>query len=362
MAPADDATLSKAIDFLRFPLIMAVVFIHTGFGNAMISGTLLMQEGQFPVYGLLKHIITDELANIAVPAFFFISGFLFFYHSDFSMKAYGQKLKKRARSLLFPYLFWNIATFFLLLLSQLFLSSLTSGRQKPIVDYNWMDWLNLFWAHYDGLPVCFQFWFIRDLMVVVLFSPILYFIIRHCNALSVFALGILWLFDIWFSVPGFSIVAVFFFSFGAWYSINKRNFIIDFRSMRRASTFIYLILVVLNTWLWHCQITDYYFIHNIGILIGLVAIFSWTAYGFESNRIHANAFLAKSSFFVYAYHGMLANLMVKYWVKSFSPLGEWIMLIGYFLIPLSIVGIGVCVYALLHKLFPSFTVLITGGR
>ena len=103
--------LSKTIMFLRFPLIVAVVFIHTNLADVMINGRLLVNEGQFPIHDLFRHIITNELARIAVPLFFFISGFLFFYHTDFSMKMYKQKLKKRVRTLLVPYLFWNTVVF-----------------------------------------------------------------------------------------------------------------------------------------------------------------------------------------------------------------------------------------------------------
>lgn len=363
MLPNDDITLSKTIMFLRFPLIVAVVFIHTGLDGVMINGTLLVNEGQFPIYSLLNRIITKELACIAVPLFFFISGFLFFYRSDFSIEAYGKKLKKRVRTLLIPYVFWNVVVFLLMLFTQLFLSSMTSGRYKLIADYNWQDWLNIFWAHDNGNPICYQFWFMRDLMIVILFTPILHCYIKYCKALGVFALGVLWLFNLWFEVIGFSITAFFFFSFGAWFSINKHNFTVDFRSMRWPTTLIYLALVVLNTWLWHRNLTDYYYyVHNISIVIGLVASVSWTAYGIAKNRLHASAFLAGSSFFVYAYHGMPVVLAAKYWVTLLSPISQWKMLVGYFFVPFLIVGIGVCCYALLHKYFPTFTALVTGGR
>lgn len=362
MLSNDDTILSKTIMFLRFPLIVSVVFIHTGLEGVMINGTLLVNEGQFPIYSLLHHVVTNELARIAVPLFFFTSGFLFFYRSYFSVQAYQKKIKKRVRTLLVPYLFWNVVVFILLLFAQLFLSSMTSGKRKFIDDYNWQDWLNLFWAHNGGMPICYQFWFIRDLIIVILFTPILYYLIKYCKAFSVLALGILWLFNIWFAVPGFSIDAFFFFSFGAWFSINKHNFTVDFRSIRWVTTLIYLGLVALSTGLWHSKITDYYYIHNIGIVVGLVMIISWTAYGITKNCLHVSTFLAASSFFVYAYHGMPAALVVKCWLKLLSPISEWMMLMGYFLMPFFIVGFGVSIYALLHRYFPTFTALITGGR
>lgn len=38
---AHEETLSKTITFLRFPLIVAVVFIHTNLPNVVIEGNLI---------------------------------------------------------------------------------------------------------------------------------------------------------------------------------------------------------------------------------------------------------------------------------------------------------------------------------
>lgn len=359
---SNDDVLSKTIMFLRFPLIVAVVFIHTNLTDVMINGTLLADEGQFPVHDVFRHVVTDELARIAVPLFFFISGFLFFYRSDFSFAVYGMKLKKRIRTLLVPYLFWNIVVFLLFLLTQTFLSSMTSGRNKLISDYNWLDWLNLFWNHREGMPVCYQFWFIRDLIFVILCSPAVYYFIRYGKIFSLILLGVLWMFGICFEVPGISITAFFFFSFGAWFSINKRSFTVDFRPMLLPVTILYMILLMINTLLCYNKVTSYAFLYNIGIIIGLVAVVAWTALGMEKNKLRVSVFLAGSAFFVYAYHGMPIALVVKYWVKLLQPASETTMLAGYFLIPAFIVCIGVGVYAVMRRYLPSFTGLITGGR
>lgn len=358
----NDTTLSKTITFLRFPLIVAVVFIHTILLEVIINGNLLVSEGEFPIHDLICHVISGGLAQIAVPLFYFISGFLFFYHSDFSLRIYGQKLKKRVRTLLVPYLFWNIVVFLLTLATQLLLSSMTSGRHKLIVDYNWMDWLNLFWNYAKGMPVCYQFWFIRDLMIVCLFTPIIYWIIKYGKVYGILLLGGLWMFNLWPSVTGLSVTAFFFFSWGAWFGIHRRDFTESFHSLRWGAACLYIVLLTISTWLWHSQITDYPFVHKVGIIVGIVAVVSWTAYGFERKQLHASTFLAGSAFFVYAYHGMLITLIIKYWVKLLSPHSEWTMIIGYFLIPTVIVVLGIALYALLRKYFPAFTAVITGGR
>lgn len=348
--------------FLRFPLIVAVVFIHTNLAGVMIGGTLLVEEGQFLVYDVFRHIVTGELARIAVPLFFFISGFLFFYRSEFSLAVYGMKLKKRIRTLLIPYLFWNMVVLLLFFLTQTFLSSMTSGITKLISDYNLSDWLNVFWNHRKGYPMCYQFWFIRDLMVVILFSPAVYYLIRYGKAFSLVVLSTLWIFDIWFEVPGISISAFFFFSFGAWFSINRRDFTIDFRPLLLPAIVLYVIFLLGNTLLWYNEISGFKFLHNIGIILGMVAVVALVASGIARKKLGVSPFLAGSSFFVYAYHGMPITLVVKYWVKSLQPASEVTMLAGYLLIPIFIVCVGVGVYAVMRKYLPSFTGLITGGR
>ena len=73
-----DAALSKTIMFLRFPLIVSVVFIHAGLEGVVIGGNVTVHDGQFPIYESVYHVITNEIARVSVPLFFFISGFLFF--------------------------------------------------------------------------------------------------------------------------------------------------------------------------------------------------------------------------------------------------------------------------------------------
>lgn len=97
--------------------------------------------------------------------------------------------------------------FLLLFLAQQCMPELTSGQNKAVTDYHWTDWLNLFWSHRDGRPVCYQFWFIRDLFVVMLLSPLLHLLLRRLRWAVVGLFGLLWVFNGWYAVPGLSITA-----------------------------------------------------------------------------------------------------------------------------------------------------------
>ena len=353
--------LSQTITFLRLPLIVAVVYIHTNPGVSAFGYDFPASGTCLPVFRLFQLVITEELVRIAVPRVFFISGFLVFYRSGFSTRIYGQKLRKRARTLLVPYVLWNAAFFLVMFCAQAFLH-VSPDKYPAIEEFGWLDWLNIFWSYNGGMPASYQFWFVRDLMVAVLLSPVLYLIVKHLKAFGVFALGVLWLFGIWFHVTGFNIDAFFFFAFGAWYSMNKCDFTAVFGRVRLGATCAYLILLVVNTWLWHINVTDYSFLLRLGIFTGLVAVVSWTAHGISKNRLRVSAFLASSAFFVYAYHVLPVAMVVKAYVRLLPQASDWAFVAGYLLIPLFISAVGVGIYALLHRYLPAFTAVITGGR
>ena len=92
-------TLSSAISWMRFPLIFMIVLLHC-YCAIDAHGHHNFFQLVYP-FGLL-------LGETGVPAFFFVSGFLFFY----SHKSYSDKLKSRVKSLLIPYVFWNAIILF----------------------------------------------------------------------------------------------------------------------------------------------------------------------------------------------------------------------------------------------------------
>lgn len=93
-------SVSKTISFLRFPLIILVVFIHVP-----------RLPGGGEIYSYVTTLLSVKVASIAVPCFFLISGLLFF-DTSFNFKKYILKLRKRIVTLLIPYILWN-AFFFI---------------------------------------------------------------------------------------------------------------------------------------------------------------------------------------------------------------------------------------------------------
>ena len=129
----NDELQSKTIAFLRFPLIVGVVLIHCYYKELPIGGVKVPVMDEYPIYKLIADLFSQVLARTAVPLFFLISGYLFFYKSSLSWPMYGSKLRKRAQTLLFPYLFWNGALVALHLLMELLFPSALSGETKPVL-------------------------------------------------------------------------------------------------------------------------------------------------------------------------------------------------------------------------------------
>lgn len=161
---------SRVISFLRFPLCVAVVFIHIYIWKDGIT---------YPIYDSVRYFFAQIIARVAVPLFFMFSGFLFFFKSEeLTFSNYKGKLTKRIRTLLIPYLFWNSTPILYYLLGRF----LGLGSQYGI-GFGFIDYIKPFWDNYsphlngEGIasyPICTPFWYIRDLMVTVLLSPIIY--------------------------------------------------------------------------------------------------------------------------------------------------------------------------------------------
>ena len=355
----NESLQSETMRFLRFPLILGVTLIHLRFFYPLD----VAQDGNSPICVFLFYLFTIFFSRIAVPLFFFISGFLFFYRVDsFTGHTYLQKLKKRVSTLLVPYLFWNLALVVFYFLLQSFIPELYSGGSKLVRDYTIFDWLGVFWNinivdHKSGSPIVYQFWFIRDLMGVMLLSPFIYWVIKKLYWYLLVFLGILWILNCWFDMSGFSLTAYFFFSFGAYFSVHKKNFVEVMRPLLLLAGVLYALDAIVafsfREYVW----CDY--LYRIGYPFGIVLAISSVAYLIDKRGYRANLFLSDSSFFIYAYHGISLAFIVKI-VSRFSTCVDSIVLaLCAFCL---VIFIGLFLYYLLRKYFPIFTNIITGGR
>ena len=345
---------SRVISFLRFPLCAAVVLIHI---NINTKACLT-----HPLYDSVHYFCAQIIARVAVPLFFMFSGFLFFYKSEeFTFSSYKGKLTKRIRTLLIPYLFWNCTLILYYLVGRLFGLGSQYGE-----GFGFINWLRPFWNNYpiefngEGIasyPICVQFWYIRDLMVTVLLSPVIYWLIKKCRIYLIMTLATLWITNLWPLITGFNITALFFFSLGAYCSIFKKNFAEILKPHTLLLGVAYLLTIVLVLIMLDTKFNP---LRRIGILFGMAFTISLTARYISKGLWNTNKFLSESSFFVFAYH-VTAIFIIEDIVSLFFNTD--IMCTMLYIVKAGVIVIvGLALYYLLKKWMPRFTSLITGGR
>ena len=190
--------LSRAIGLARILLVIGLVFLHYGtFPNSALS----------PFQGMDIHAHRFATwVNSAVLFFFFssvpllslISGWLFFsFPPEKARTMLKKRLWRRFTSLYLPLVVWNLG--YLALLYAVFVlqpqSSLFSHQNRFAMDFHaagWMDYVNAVFA-IQKEPVAFQFWFVRDLFVTVLVSPLLWLALRSAPWAGAAALCLVWL-------------------------------------------------------------------------------------------------------------------------------------------------------------------------
>lgn len=355
-----DARLSKTFNLLRFPLIVLVVFIHTFDGAVTINGMQI--EGGGICYHALGNLISRGLARIAVPLFFFMSGYLYFKESSLSVTLYRKKTKTRVKSLLIPYLLWNVWVLVFMFGYQWIGAKVGfefSG--KLIRDFTAADFVRSFWDRGSGYPICFQLWFLRDLILLSFLAPVIYYSIRSTRGLILFIPGAMYLCG-WMPSVFPSISAVLYFSLGAAYKLCGWNWIDGFVGFgSRMSRFYPIILV--STFLF--EETGFgLFLMHAAILIGVVWALnlSYRAASCNCSGHFTEALigLSAASFFVYASHEPLQGLLKKILYLLLQPSSDAMHVFIYFLGPVLTIAVALSVFYLLEKLLPGFLRIVNG--
>lgn len=363
MKPTD--LQSKVIAFMRFPLIVLVLFSHCNFT------TLSGEWASLPFTSSFIDIFSQRIAPIANALFFFISGFLFFKTGQFSADIYLKKLARRVFSLLVPYLLWNLLYLLLAIIIGLF-----AGKVPilgiPMDQMTFGTALKAFWniALIRGdssitSPIAVQFWFVRDLMVAMVFSPVIFAVIRLFILVSgrrplvryLLFMAIIFAFGYWPDIVGFNPDCWLFFAYGAYFGIRKREFIVAMLPYALPAALLLAVLIGIEQWV-PCA-----FVYRLEYVVGLVFTFSFTTNMVRAGLWYVNMTLANGSFFIYAYHYMVLGFVVMLLGNGLiTPHNWWLGLIIYLLSVTLVVALGLLLYWLMRTRLPFTTFILMGGR
>lgn len=366
----NDNKQSLIISWLRFPLIVMIVYIHSYGLPPENSHLPIIQSG---LYEITRTVVSNMICQSAVPCFFFISGFLMFYKiEEWNTCIYLKKIQKRIYTLLIPYVAWNfiaLCVWFARLIREgmSFFDAWSMYWNKGLLSGFWnmyyvggatLDWFG--GKTYMSGPADLPFWYLRDLIVVTLFSPIIYYCIRRLRVWWVAFLGLVFVSGVWqYPCSGFSTVAFFFYSAGAYFSITNTNFVALFRRYSSLAYFTYTILLFLliifpflNVWFF-----------PLFRLIGLFAIFGLADWFLRDTQIHYPSVCSDSSFFIYAVHYVFFLSFCDDIVEQVFPSShELTHAIQYLLSPLIRINVYIGIFYIAKRFFPAMTSLLTGSR
>jgi peptidoglycan/LPS O-acetylase OafA/YrhL len=345
--------LSDKIKILSIISILLVLYIHSGFFSGELEG--------MPFNRYVQEMISDKIGRCAVPLFYIVSGYLFFYKVPNGMYSIFEKMKKRVRTLVIPYI---IAAVFFVVFG-VFVTIIPGTNQfinnsacLLLFEKNWITvFVSIFYDAVNGCPMAFQLWFLRDLIILILFASLWYFLFRYLKwrwIIIVFALN-------YFSIKYFPIYALFWFSLGG--ALVQLN--IAKENTKTGILLLVLFLVLCSLQLFYSDLLLWTYFEIPITLLGVTSI--WFMYGlFVSPQFSLQnySWLSKAcsfTFFIYLFHEPTLNIVRKLIVFVLGK-NETGYLVSYLVSPWIFIILAIIVGLGLKKHIPKLYEIAVGGR
>lgn len=351
-----DRKLSVVVDSMRFPLIFLVIIVHM---LPMEHSRLNLSWDLEEIYILVSEMLSHNLGRLAVPCYFLISGYYFFQrYSKNNSRFFADQIKKRWHTLLLPYLIWNLILIIAIFSKYHLFMSLGRGSNEDYETLQNSTVYQLFW----GMPINFPLWYIRDLICMVLLSPLFFVFFKYTKYFGILFLGLLFGAVMENQIPGLSMTAFFFFGLGAYLALNRINLLIFSAKYRLFCAIVTLIFLVAATMMNGTEYHEY--IVRLFIFFGVISTVNIFAFlSSKKTFISKLTDLSPVCFFVYVTH----EIYIINWLKgaasrlSIIDFG-WGKLFMYFLVPVLCVLVCVGLYKLLKNIIPTLLAISLGRR
>lgn len=326
-----------------------VVAIHNN------SFSYISSSGGYDLNYYVQQFFVNGVFRSAVPVFAFLSGFFVLF--KLVQSSYFLFLKDKLKTLVLPYV---LVSFMLLISVQSIKCFATKECGFVGVDQFFHDLL----IH----PVAIQFWFLRDLIIISIISPVVVFARGGVFCLIGLLLGVLWLFDLqvlpivggWYLI---NMEVIFFF----WAGVGFARYFCGVSLFNVSNWFVFVLLITwaflilvriftdpdLDVWYVKNYSLTSLFVYKLYIALGVFCLFC-VAY-----KIRMSKFILKLSgltFFVYVFHTVPVSY-VSHVVAVVFP-KEYGFYINF---PLILFLVFCAAYFVCNKM-PHFFSLITGGR
>ena len=380
---------SESINMLRFPLAILVVFVHSFGADIDVSELHASGLTGLAVYDYIRLFFSIVIASSAVPIFFIISGYLLFLKvEEYTKTLYISKLRKRWHSLVVPYFSWIVLFIIWNLMLRvggillhgkpwigIFDYFLNNGYLHMLWDSSVWDerttWLGIK-THCSG-PILLPFWYMRDLILMVVMSPAIYRLIKKIKIVFIILLLVIYTFDIKCSlISGTLASASLFFSLGAYFAIKKQDFTEVLWKWRHLICPVAILLMIYQTYSGSAMGDEISrMIYPWLVIFQSFAIILLASTLCKYPKLYGiNKKLSRTSLFIYAFHPFILGHVISTFSKIpiigdkvFSMSDSWYMMtFNYLASPFVCILLCIATYWFLQKYSSSFLGVIVGER
>lgn len=339
---------SQKLKVLGFVAIILVIFIHSHF----------LEACEYRSVEVLQMFIgTFGVSLVAVPLYYLISGLLFF-KSIKCVKDCTINIKKRVRSLLVPYVIWNlvfISWYILLSMISATSSFVIGGPQCKVLTGSLGEVLYFLFI----TPAGFHLWFLRDLIFFTMISPLLYVLIRKVPIVVMILTYVVSCF-----LPRFGLV---YFVIGGYVSLHNK--ILNFDKLLQGK----ITLVCLAIYIANSLVASFLSPYPIWLMnpayqqiISIISIMAiWGGYNqvvSKKSRLSPKwNSLMGYTFFIYLFHEPVLNIFKRFGIILLDVNRISLSLL-YICLPFIMVIIALMVGFCCKRLMPTIYSVLTGGR
>ncbi len=342
--------MSAAITWLRFPLIFLIILLH--------CYSVVKLDGPRDTYFKASYPFSLWLGETGVPGFFFISGYLFYL----SKKTYIQKLNTRIHTLLVPYLLWNA------ILLSLYLIAYAAGypqniNYRSITEYGLIDYIRLFWDRgtYDNgnfVPLLCPFWYIRNLLIMSLLSPLFYYFIKYGRELFLLIVSAWWMMTYH---NAFIPQTILFFSLGAYFSILSINPLEWITNNKKLILILFAIFALSDIAMHIIYSTPINLqVHRLALIFNVPTLLLLA--DFCVRRGCTTQLLPSAAFIAFALHYPFVVLLRKFCAIQFTTASDLTHIVLYIICVITATILSLFFYFVLERYFPKLTNLLSGNR
>lgn len=351
---AIDQKLSNKLLNVSFVCTLLVVFIHC------------QSNGQGALFHFLRGYVPGAFLAMAVPTFFAISGFLLAGGCG-KPGWYKTALTKRVKTLLVPYVILNCLYFPIFwAVHAVAVSRFGADGSASVMTLSWRTPFEILGFPFFGEPAIGPLWYIATLMYFVVFSPLLFCVLRKSRLHACLAvLTTIVIFAAWHSIKstfampaglghflyfGFSLWGLIFFTMGM--AVRMWLSALPMGVWAKVGGLVGVIAALVLARYGKCDDNVLYIAPAILCMMGLMAVMpsvTWPRY------LTANAFALYALHvpFLYLFNAMLKVFHLHYITSwGYGLILEWVVC----------VVATIAIVQLVRKMFPMAVRICFGGR